>query len=60
MTSRLVFWLILLSMSGNTDFWRNDLFTPVLPSALGNQTFGADRDGFFLATLDGRDYKIRP
>jgi len=30
-------------MSGNTDFWRNDLFTRTSQPAPGNKTFGADR-----------------
>ena len=28
---------------GNTDFWRNDPFSPRHPPASGNKTFGADR-----------------
>jgi hypothetical protein len=31
-------------ISGNTDFWRNDLFTRTDPPAPGNNLFGADRD----------------
>jgi hypothetical protein len=30
-------------MPGNTDFWRNDLFTRTGQPAPGNKTFGADR-----------------
>ena len=30
-------------MSGNTDFWRNDLFTRTGHPAPGNNLFGADR-----------------
>ena len=28
---------------GNTDFWRNDSFSPRFPPGSGNKTFGADR-----------------
>jgi hypothetical protein len=30
-------------MSGNTDFWRNDLFTRTDHPLPGNNLFGADR-----------------
>jgi hypothetical protein len=29
--------------TGNTDFWRNDVFSPAPPPGPGNKTFGADR-----------------
>jgi hypothetical protein len=31
-SSRLVCWLILALMAGNTDFWRNDAFRQTSPS----------------------------
>ena len=30
-------------MSGNTDFWHNDLFTRIGHPFLGNNLFGAER-----------------
>jgi hypothetical protein len=30
-------------MSGNTDFWRNDLFTQTALPSSGNNLFGANR-----------------
>jgi hypothetical protein len=33
-------------MSGNTDFWRNDLFTQTDHLLPGNNLFGADRHVF--------------
>jgi hypothetical protein len=40
-------------MSGNTDFWHNDLFTGIGHPFLGNNLFGAERSqdtaGKFLA-----------
>jgi len=30
-------------MSGNTDFWHNDLFTGIGHPFLGNNLFGAER-----------------
>jgi len=35
-------------MSGNTDFWHNDLFTGIGHPFLGNNLFGAER----IAGLD--------
>jgi hypothetical protein len=37
--------------SGNTDFWRNDMFSPRLPSSSGNKTFGADRQSVLADSL---------
>ena len=35
--------LISLCMSGNTDFWHNDLFTGIGHPFPGNNLFGAER-----------------
>ena len=35
--------LISLCMSGNTDFWHNDLFIPTFHPRSGNNLFGANR-----------------
>ncbi|HVV72524.1 MAG TPA: hypothetical protein VHI52_13675 [Verrucomicrobiae bacterium] len=47
------FLLISSCMSGNTDFWHNDLFTGIGHPFLGNNLFGAERSqdtaGKFLA-----------
>jgi hypothetical protein len=41
-TSCLVVWLMTLCMSGNTEFWRNDLFTQTSQPLQANNLFGAN------------------
>jgi prepilin-type N-terminal cleavage/methylation domain-containing protein len=38
-------------MSGNTDFWHNDLFTRIGHPFPGNNLFGAERPAFALLEL---------
>ena len=42
---------VVVPRSGNTDLWRNDLFTRTGEPAQGNNTFGADRYDNFLIKL---------
>jgi len=43
-------------MSGNTDFWHNDLFTGIDHPFLGNNLFGAERRQGALSDCAGRRF----